>query len=60
MDGALHRYHEDQIAGKGMNSLGHYSLVHKFIPMPQVMKIPDAKAAVKNNGKNLRKYRHGI
>ena len=24
----------------------HYSLVHKFIPMPQAMKIPDAKAAV--------------
>ena len=28
------------------NSLQHYNLVHKFIPMPQAMKIPAAKAAV--------------
>ena len=33
-------------AGKGENSLQHYNLVHKFIPMPQAMKIPAAKAAV--------------
>ena len=26
------------------NSLQHYNLVHKFIPMPQAMKIPAAKA----------------
>ena len=26
--------------------MNHYNLVHKFIPMPQAMKIPDAKAAV--------------
>ena len=31
---------------KGDNSLQHYNLVHKFIPMPQAMKIPAAKAAV--------------
>ena len=37
---------EDHIAGKGENSLQHYNLVHKFIPMPQAMKIPAAKAAV--------------
>ena len=30
--------HEDHIAGKGYNSLQHYNLVHKFIPMPQAMK----------------------
>ena len=24
----------------------HYKLVHKFLPVPQAMKIPDAKAAV--------------
>ena len=24
----------------------HYNVVHKFIHMPQAMKIPDAKAAV--------------
>ena len=35
-------YHQDHIAGKGENSLQHYNLVHKFIPMPQAMKIPAA------------------
>ena len=39
-------HHQDHIAGKGENSLQHYNLVHKFIPMPQAMKIPAAKAAV--------------
>ena len=34
------------VAGKGDNSLQHYNLVHKFIPVPQAMKIPAAKAAV--------------
>ena len=38
--------HEDHIAGKVENSLQHYNLVHKFIPMPQAMIIPAAKAAV--------------
>ena len=38
----LPRNHEDHIADKGFNSITHYSLVHKFIPMPQAMKIPDA------------------
>ena len=28
-----------------MNSLNHYSLVRKFIPMPEAMKIPDAKGS---------------
>ena len=40
------KIHEDHIAGKASNSLHHYNLVHKFIPMPQAMKIPAAKAAV--------------
>ena len=39
-------YHEDHIARKGENSLQHHNLVHKFIPMPQPMTIPAAKAAV--------------
>ena len=47
MQGAPRRYHEDHIARKGMNSLSHYNLVHKFILLPQAMKILDAKAAVK-------------
>ena len=33
------------LLGKDLRSC-HYNLVHKFIPMPQAMKIPDAKAAV--------------
>ena len=46
MEGTLHKGHEDHVAGRGINSLSHYNLVHKFIPMLQAMKIPDAKAAV--------------
>ena len=37
MGESLPTHHEDQIAGKGNNSLQHYKLVHKFIPMPQAM-----------------------
>ena len=43
LEGTLHKDHEDHVGGKGINSLNHYNLVHKFIPMPQAMKIPDAK-----------------
>ena len=46
MGNSIPHYHQDHIAGKGENSLQHYNLVHKFIPMPQAMKIPAAKAAV--------------
>ena len=46
MGNSVPNYHQDHIAGKGDNSLQHYNLVHKFIPMPQAMKIPAAKAAV--------------
>ena len=46
LEGALHKDHEDHIAGKGIHSLSHYYLVHKFLHMPQSTKIPDAKAAV--------------
>ena len=46
MGNSIPSNHEDHIAGKGENSLQHYNLVHKFIPMPQAMKIPAAKAAV--------------
>ena len=53
MDGAPHRYHEDHIAGKGMKSISHNNLVRKFIPLPQAVKIPDAKAAVGKDWENL-------
>ena len=46
MGNTVPNYNEDHIAGKGENSLQHYNLVHKFIPMPQALKIPAAKAAV--------------
>ena len=31
----------------------HFNFVHKFIPMPQAMKIPDAMAAVGKEWKKL-------
>ena len=46
MGNSMPTHHEDHIAGKGDNSLQHYYLVHKFIPLPQGIKIPAAKAAV--------------
>ena len=46
MEDSLPNQHEDRIAGKGDNSLQHSNLVHEFIPVPQAMKIPAAKAAV--------------
>ena len=47
-------YHENHIAGKEDNSV-HYNLVHKFIPMPQAMKIPAAKAAVDKEWEKVEK-----
>ena len=52
---SIAHHHEDHIAGKGENSLHHYNLVHKFIPMPQAMKIPAAKAAVDKDWSKLEK-----
>ena len=53
MGNSLPNHQEDHIAGKGDNSLQHYNLVHKFIPMPQAMKIPAARAERwTRNGKN--------
>ena len=46
MGESLPNHHEDHIAGKGDNSLQHYILVRKFIPVPQAMKIRAAKAAI--------------
>ena len=52
---SIPHYHEDHIAGKGENSLPHYNLVHKFIPMPQAMKILAGKAAVDKEWEKLDK-----
>ena len=46
MGNSMPHYHEDHVAEKGEN---HYSTTiwfHKFIPMPQALKILAAKAAV--------------
>ena len=43
---APHRYHEDHTAAEGINLMSRYNLVHQFIPMPQTLKIPDARVAV--------------
>ena len=53
MGNSIPHHHEDHIAGKGENSLQHYNLVHKYIPMPQAKKIPAAKAAVDKEWEKL-------
>ena len=56
MGNSIPHHHEDHIAGKGENSLQHYNLVHKFILMPQAMKIHAAKAAVDKEWEKLEKF----
>ena len=46
--------HEYRIAGEGFTSMNRHNLVHKFIPMPQAMKIPDAKSASHKEWKKLK------
>ena len=55
MEESLPNHHEDHIAGKGDHSLQHYNLVHKFIPMPQTMKISAAKAVADKEWEKLEK-----
>ena len=55
MEESLPNYHEDHIAGKWDNSLQHYNLVHKFIPVPQALKIPAAKEALDKEWEKLEK-----
>ena len=55
MGNSIPLHHEDHLAGKGENSLQHYNLIHKFIPMPQAMRIPAAKAAVDKEWEKLEK-----
>ena len=47
LEGAGHKPHQDHITAKGMDVLC------KFIPMPQALKIPDAKAAVEKEWEHL-------
>ena len=53
LESSLPKDHEDHIAEKGFNTLRQYNLVHKFILVPQAMKIPDSKAAVDKEWKKL-------
>ena len=55
MGNSIPHHHEDHIARKGQNSLQPYNLVHKFILMPQAMKILAAKAAVDKEWEKLEK-----
>ena len=56
------RYHiimKTILQEKDRNSLQHYKLVHKFIPMPQAVKFLQRKQRWTRNGKNWRKLRRG-
>ena len=55
MGNSVPNYHQDHFTRKGDNSLQHYNLVHKYIPMPQAMKIPAAKAAADKEWQKLEK-----
>ena len=55
LESTLPRNHADHIAEKGLNSIHHFDLVQNFIPMPQAMKILDAKAAVDKEWEKLEK-----
>ena len=59
LEGAGHKPHQDLITAKGTSSITHESLVHRFIPMPQALKIPDAKAAVEKEWEKLEKIPAG-
>ena len=60
MGNSIPHHDEDHIAGEGENSLKHYNLVHKFIPMPQAMKNSCGKSSSgQGMGKNWRKFRRG-
>ena len=55
LEGAGHKHHQDHITAKGMNSFSRESLERKFIPMPQALKILDAKTAVEKKKGKLEK-----
>ena len=55
LEPTLPKDHDDHRAERGYNSIGHCNLVHKFGPIPQALKIPDAKAVVDEAWKKLKK-----
>ena len=60
LEGAGHKPHQDHITAKGTIFMTRYSLVHKFIPMPQASKIPDVKAAVEKEWRKLERIPAGM
>ena len=59
LERTLPKDHENRIAVKGVNSLSHRNLVHKFIPMFQATKILDAKAAADKDRESSNNCQHG-
>ena len=59
MEGPQNKNHEDRIAGRDMNSLSHYNVVHKFILCLKPGKYQMQRQQWKHNGKNYGKYWHG-
>ena len=51
MGNSMPHYQQDHIAGKGENSSQHYNLVHKFVPLPQAIKIQQEKQQWTRTGK---------
>ena len=52
---SLPNHDQDHIAERRAIHCNNKNLVHKFIPMPQAMKIPAAKAAVDKEWEKLEK-----
>ena len=48
--------HEDHIAEREFNSMSHYHLVRRPVPVLQAMKILGAKAGVDNKWERLKKF----
>ena len=60
VEGAGHISHQDHINAKGMNSMTHYNIVHKFTPVPQLMTNSKCKGSSGDRmGKKWRNFRHG-
>ena len=55
MESTLPKDHEDHFAEKGFNSLSHYNVVRKIVPVLQATKILDAKAAADKEWKKIEK-----
>ena len=59
LESTLPKDHENHIAERGFNSISQFNLVHKFVLMPQAMKLPDVKAAVERNGRSSNRCQRG-